>query len=325
MISIFAKTLNTSVLVGIIFVLTGIAKVIEPWKFIGHISKLKLLQPQSSQFAALTFTAVESALGIALILGVFPSIIIPINILLLIGLTILTYWSTSTGRTEDCGCYNGWLDITPTQSLILNFVYIALLIFAAVFCNYQPTFLWQWMLVLATLITSGALASGSLEYWIKNHRPYIDLSPVKINHYWQPEWLGEDSDSELISGSHLIVFLSPQCPQCKKWLNVLKVVHYRDDLPDVLGTIALTTVDEGQEFVDGYDLNYPIVAIEQKQHQKLGISFFPTAILLEDGVIKDKWLGVIPEYFIERIRQGDLSYPTVNKEAQKVENVVKSN
>jgi uncharacterized membrane protein YphA (DoxX/SURF4 family) len=301
---------NTSVLVGIIFVLTGFAKVIEPWKFISHIAKLKLLQSQSIRVAALTFTAIESALGIALILGVLPSVMIPVSILLLIGLTFLTYWSTSTGRTEDCGCYNGWLDVTPTQSIIINFVYITLLIFAAIFGNYQPTVLWQWMVILATLVTSGALASGSLEYWMKNQRPYIDLSPVKINRTWQPEWLGENSDLELISASKLVVFLSPQCPQCKKWLNVLKVVHYRDDLPEVLGAIALNTVEEGQEFVKGYQLNYPIVQIEKKQHQKLGISSFPTAFMLENGVIKEKWLGVIPDYFIERIRQGDLSYPS---------------
>ena len=70
--------LNTSLLVGIIFVFTGIAKVIEPWKFLQHISKLKLLQSSSSLlFAAFTFTAIESALGVALILVVIPSIIIP--------------------------------------------------------------------------------------------------------------------------------------------------------------------------------------------------------------------------------------------------------
>ena len=301
---------NTSVLVGIIFFLTGFAKVIEPWKFISHIAKLKLLQPQSIGVAALTFTAIESALGVALILGVLPSVMIPVSILLLIGLTFLTYWSTSTGRTEDCGCYNGWLDVTPTQSIILNFVYISLLIFAAFVGNYQPTVLWQWMVVLVTLVTSGALASGALEFWIKNHRPYIDLAPVKINRTWQPEWLGEDSDSELMSGSKLVVFLSPQCPQCKKWLNILKVVHYRDDLPEVFGAIALNTVEEGQEFVNGYQLNYPIVKIEKKQQRKLGISSFPTAFMLANGVIKEKWLGVIPDYFIERIRQGDLSYPS---------------
>jgi hypothetical protein len=77
----------------------------------------------------------------------------------------------------------------------------------------------------------------------------------------------------------------------------------------VIGTIVLSTIEEGQDFVDSYGLNYPIIAIEEKQKQKLGINAVPTAVLLEDGVIKDKWTGSIPEYFMDRIRQGELSYP----------------
>ncbi|MEO0837785.1 MAG: MauE/DoxX family redox-associated membrane protein [Cyanobacteria bacterium J06643_5] len=303
---------HTSLLVGIVFLFTGIAKLIEPWKFVDHISKLQLLKSrQSTVFTALIFTAIETALGVALILEVLPKIIIPVSILLLIGLMILTYWSTSTGRTEDCGCYNGWVKISPIQSLALDIIYIVLLIFAAINGNYQSTVLWKWMLVLATLVTSGALAFGSLEYFHKNGNPYIDLTPLRANRLWKPEWLGEDSNSKLMSGEKIVIFLSPQCPQCKKWLNVLKVVHYRDDLPEVTGAIAITKIEQGQQFVDSYGLNFPVLVLDQKQYDKLAIMVVPTAVLLEDGIIKEKWVGLIPEHFIQRIRQGNLSYPAI--------------
>jgi uncharacterized membrane protein YphA (DoxX/SURF4 family) len=205
---------NISVLVvGLVFLITGVAKVIEPWKFFEHISNLQLLQEfQSIRLAALSFTAIECALGVALILGVFTSITIPVSILFLLGLTVLTYWSTSSGRTEDCGCYNGLLEVTPIQSIILNLVYAALLIFAAFFDNYQPTVLWQWVVVLATLVTAGALAHGSLLYYWSKRRPYIDLTPVQVNRTWKQEWLGEDSDVTFMSGSKLVVFLGIKCP-----------------------------------------------------------------------------------------------------------------
>ena len=301
--------LNTSLLVGIIFVFTGIAKVIEPWKFLQHISKLKLLQSSSSLlFAAFTFTAIESALGVALILGVFPSIIIPASILLFIGLMILTYWSTSSGLTEDCGCYNCWVDVSPTQSLILDIVYIVLLAFALIKGNYQPTVLWEWVMVLATFVSSGTLTFASFEYFEKNGSPYIDLSPLQTNRTWQPKWLGEDKDSKLMSGNNIVIFLSTECPQCKKWLNVLKLVHYRDDLPEVVGVVDINTVNERQEFVESYGLNYPVIGVDAKQYEKLQIISVPTAFLLKDGVIKEKWIGQIPQHFARRIREGDMSY-----------------
>ena len=114
-----------------------------------------------------------------------------------------------------------------------------------------------------------------------------------------------------MSGEKIVIFLSPQCPQCKKWLNVLKVVHYRDDLPEVTGAIALKTIEGGQKFVDSYGLNFPVVALEEKQYDKLAIMVVPTAVLIKDGIIKEKWIGLIPEHFIQRIRQGNLSYPAI--------------
>ncbi|NEP45613.1 MAG: hypothetical protein F6K35_42945, partial [Okeania sp. SIO2H7] len=111
---------SAAILVGIIFLLTGIAKILEPWKFTEHLEKLALLKPESILPIALSFTGIECGLGVALILGIEIKAIAPATILILLGLSILTYWSTSTGRTQDCGCYNGWLNVTPTQSLVLK-------------------------------------------------------------------------------------------------------------------------------------------------------------------------------------------------------------
>ena len=302
---------NTSFIVGIIFLFTAIAKVIEPWKFVEHIFELKLLPLHLILSTSLAFIALESALGIALILGLFPSLFIPVSILLLIALTIVAYWSTSTGRTEDCGCYNGWVDITPAQSLILNGIYIFFLISNIFFNKEQTTALWQWIVLVIIPVLSCAAAYASLLFFKRTGHPFIDLTPLKENRPWKQKWLKENSNSEILSGSKLIVFLSSQCPVCKKWLNVLKVVHYRDDLPEVIGVIDLTSIEEAQEFISSFGLNYPVTMLNHKEYNKLGIVQLPTAILLEDGIIQQKWQGGIPEYFIERIQQGEMSYPTL--------------
>lgn len=299
-----------SVIVGLVFLITGIAKTIEPWKFIDRISQLKIVPAKWNLQTALSFTAIECAFGVALILAVEPTITIPMSILFILGLSALTYWSTSTGRTEDCGCYNDMIEISPTTSLILNGVYIVLLIAALILNPWHSTVLWQWMLVLKTLLTTYALAYGSLIYRSTKGRPCIDLTPIQPKHPWQQSWLDEEINSALNLDSAIIVFLGPKCPACKNWLNVLKVIHNREDLPDVLGIISLasTSVEEGEEFVNSYDLNFPVGGLEAKKYQKLGIAGVPTAVLLQNGIIQDKWVGNMPKEFIERIRAGDLSY-----------------
>ena len=300
---LFTLASTSSTIVGNIFLFTGLAKIIEPWKFTQHIAKLDLINPQLIIPTSLTFTAIESALGVALILRVLPTVIMPISILLLLSLSVLTYWSTSTGKTEDCGCYNGWLEITPVQSLILNAIYIFLLIFAEFFGQYQPTFLWQWLIVLIIFIISYALAAGSLEYMQENGRPYIDFTPLQENRKWQIEWLGEDSES-LMSGSVIVVFMSPECSQCKHWLGVLKLVQWQDNLPAIVGLIDAENIQEGQDFVDRYFLNFPVVAVDKRFYKKLKIEVVPTAVVLQDGVIQEKWIGLMPMWFINKINQG---------------------
>ncbi|NEP46587.1 MAG: hypothetical protein F6K25_20645 [Okeania sp. SIO2G4] len=307
---LFTLAFTASTIVGSIFLLTGIAKIIEPWKFIQHIAKLDLINPQLIIPISLTFTAIESALGVALILRVLPTIIMPVSILLLLSLSMLTYWSTSTGITEDCGCYNGWLEITPTQSLILNAIYIFLLIFAEFFGQYKSTVLWQWLVVLITFITSYALAAGSLEYMQENGRPYLDFTPLQENRKWQVEWLGEDSTS-LMYGSVIVVFMSPECSQCKHWLGVLKLVQWQDDLPAIVGLIDTDDIQKGQYFVDSYFLNFPVVAVDKRLYKKLKIEVVPTAVVLKDGVIQEKWIGLMPMWFINKINQGENSYNRV--------------
>ena len=300
------------VLVGLVFLLTGIAKVVAPWKFIQHISQLKLLPSRWNSPAALAFTAIETSLGVALIFAVIPTATIVASILLLIGLSVLTYWSTSTGRTEDCGCYNGTLDVSPVQSLLLNGVYIILLSVALIINPWGSTQLWQWMLVLATLATSYGLANGSLRYLANHGHPLIDLSPLQSDRPWQRKWLTEEINTAINWDSGIVVFMSTTCPHCKTWLNVLKVIHDRQDLPDVLGIIALSekvTPEKGQAFVDNYDLNFPVGGVPEKTYQTLGIMGVPTAVSIEGGIIQETWSGRMPESFVDRLRAGDLSYP----------------
>lgn len=301
-----------SLIVGLIFLLTGIAKIIAPWKFIQHIARLQLLPGIWSYRAALLFIGIECALGVALIFAVLPSLTLPASILLLSGFSILTYWSTSTGRTEDCGCYNGTLDVSPVQSLLLNGLYILLLAVALTLNPWGKTLLWQEMLVAATFATSYGLAGGSFSYRSTNGHPFIDLGLLQADRPWKPEWFPEEVNEAINPDSSIIVFMSTTCPHCKQWLDVLKVVHDRPDLPDVLGILALsdkTTPEKAQEFVDSCDLNFPVGGVTEKTYNKLDIMGVPTAVLLEGGIIQEIWTGGMSEEFIDRIKAGDLSYP----------------
>ena len=306
----YSISIISSLVVGSVFLVTGVIKALAPMTFIIHIRKLQLFSQKVNLAGAIAFTILECVLGIALILRLFPQWVFPGTIVLLLVLSGLTYWSTSTKRTNDCGCYNGLIDISPNQSLLLNILYIALIGLAWFYKVADIlTVSQQVTALLISLAMSSLCTAASYLYLWKKKKPLLDLSPLKVNRPWQPKWLEEYADN-LTTGDKLVVFLMPGCPMCKNWIKVLKVVHQRADLPDVVAVIYRTP-EEVQEFVQLHSINFPVLAINSLVMSQL-TEVFPTGVLLEDGIIREKWLGQMPVTFIERIKP-NLSVPEVVK------------
>jgi hypothetical protein len=290
----------SSLVVGCIFLVTGVVKALAPKTFIIHISRLQLFPGKASLAAAYPFTVVECVLGVALILRLFPLWLFPGTIVLLFALSGLTYWSTATKRTEDCGCYGGLIDVSPTQSLLLNAFYIALMGLA--WFIEVPDFLTlkqQVIAVIVSLAVSCLVTAGCYLYFWKYEKPILNLDPLKVNRRWQAKWL-EEYTFDLMTGDKLVVFLLPGCPMCSNWIKVLRVVQSRADLPEVVAGVAQTP-EQVRDFVALNKLNFPVVGMKPSVMNRL-VEAFPTAVVLEDGVIKEKWVGAMPIDFVKRIK-----------------------
>jgi hypothetical protein len=59
--------------------------------------------------------------------------------------------------------------------------------------------------------------------------------------------------------------------------------------------------EEVEAFKDERMIRFPIVSMDKLLFNYM-TEVFPTAVLLEDGVIKNKWIGEIPEEFLDRIK-----------------------
>jgi hypothetical protein len=243
-------------IVGFIFLITGTAKAIGSEQFIDHNYRYGLLSRKIILPLAITFIGLESALGLALILHEFPQWLIPISILFLIGSSGLILWSTSSGKTEDCGCYGGLLVITPKQSILLNLGYILLLGIACFYpvSNHQ-TETWQWILALIVGVSASTFA------WQSQHKPIIDFSRLKIGNRWKRRWL-KDSPQDLQKGSHFVVFLGKDCPYCHRWVPFLNMMNTQKDLPQVLGIMSVTA-EELESFKEEQMVRFPLVSMDK--------------------------------------------------------------
>jgi hypothetical protein len=281
------------IVVGIVFLCTGMVKAVNAAPFLRQIDQYRVLPPSISAYAGLAFIGIEWAIGTALLFRV-SVLLMPAVIALLLILTVLTIWGRSTGRVEDCGCYGGLLFLTPMQGLALNCAYILLLAIAW-FSPIRAVESWgRWGLVLAAFVAGSAVSLLSLR------KPLFQFSPVKVGKRWSKRWL-KDAPRATAQGSHFLVFLTKDCPYCKRWVPLLNVIEVQRDLPQVMGIMSLTGA-ERDEFLAQHLIHFPVTYMHHGLMSLL-VDSYPTAALVEEGTIVQKWVGEMPSGYVERIRQ----------------------
>jgi hypothetical protein len=290
-------------LVGAVLLLAGLAKALEPPSFVRHLRNLRLLQEKALLPAAVVLVALQWGLGAALMLRLWPAWILPAAILMLLALAVAGYWGTATGRTADCGCYNGVITLSPLQSLLLDVGYIALLAFSWRWETAGTPVPGLWRIAAALLATAGGgLATYAFfRYSVRHGKPLIELTPLKVGRRWNPRWLGEDLGSSEAGGEKIVAFLGASCPHCMSWVKVLNAVHGLDGLPEVQGVVALPA-DRLPGYVSRAEVRFPVVAVRPWQAVRLSRGVTPTAVVVKDGKIAEKWVRAMPKTFTDRLR-----------------------
>ena len=282
-------------IVGAVLLLSGFAKTIDSAPFVGHVVQYRLIPPQIALITCFVFIGLETALGAALVLHVWPQWLVPISILLFIGFAALTLWGTKSGRVEDCGCYGGLLALSPNQSALLDATYVLILIAAWLFPaqNYL-TGLWKLILTAMVLIISVVVSTKSLRGAL------FDFSRLKKGKHWRTKWL-KNSQNDLSSGSHFVVFLDKECSYCKRWVSLLNVINVQPELPRVTGVMSLND-REVEAFKNGHLIRFPIAHMDKYLAATM-TNAYPTAVLIENGQITEKWTGEMPKAYLDNIKQ----------------------
>src|SRR5665213_2762199 len=109
----FLVSALASVLVGAVFLLTGLVKTLSPAPFVSHLSRLTLLSGRPLIRAACFCAIVECIVGAILICRVYLAWTFPGAIGLLVLLSMVTVWSIASRCTDTCGCYEGVFPVGP--------------------------------------------------------------------------------------------------------------------------------------------------------------------------------------------------------------------
>ena len=283
-----------SALVGAVFVATGVLKALDSARFLRQVRRFRLLPVAWERTATVLVIVMECALGVALLTQMSPWVY-PLTAGVLVVFLVLTAWGVRSGRSDDCGCYGGLLMLTPAQSMALDALYLALVAVAWLLATAAAPIV-PWKAAVVVVAAAAALAAS-----LRSLRtPLADLALLRVGRTWRRSWL-RHYDRDVTRGSHFVVFLSRDCPYCKRWVPLLNVIEVQPDLPSVVAVMSLEG-DELRAFLGEHLIKFPVTYMPQSLASLMAHAY-PTAALVENGRVREKWVGEMPKEYVDRVRQ----------------------
>jgi len=185
--------LFSRIFVGVLFIFSGLIKANDPVGFAikleeyyeifasggGLLSVFELpFIIHSVVFQAAFICVLEVALGVLLLLGMWPRLVTWLLLLMIIFFTILTGYSAVTGKVTDCGCFGDAIPLTPWQSFykdLILIVFIGILFIGRKHIKRLMPVVPSYVLFLAGTVFTIWVANTAVRYDV-----FIDFRPYKV-------------------------------------------------------------------------------------------------------------------------------------------------
>ncbi len=221
-------------------------------------------------------------------------------LLLTIVFSIYLVWLWATAGNEiNCGCFGDEIWMSPSVSLLKNFVLILVIV---LLLRFQSGFVFPMsngytaFLALAGIVLPFILypISKSEPNWLRKDSYTIDLSPL----YHPVKDAGDTTvaevvypmvpDIDLAEGKHIIAFLSPSCPHCR--IAARKMALMNKENPSipfymVIGGVASDLTDFWKETKAE---QLPYSRLHRAPFLQFTGGIFPLIIWVNNGTVEAK-------------------------------------
>lgn len=170
-------------LLGVVFIFSGFVKAVDPMGFAIKIGEylssfgLDKLQP-FSVLLSFNLSAIEFALGVCMLLGVYRRYVSFLILLFMAFMTPLTLYLALFDPVSDCGCFGDALVISNWETFFKNIILSAAAVIAFIYNQrllQGYTFKVYWFVALYAY-----LFGVGFGYYNYNHLPVLDFRPYKI-------------------------------------------------------------------------------------------------------------------------------------------------
>jgi len=277
-----------SLISGLVFLISGIAKAINISVFINVITQYGF---ENLKFIAVLIVLAEVFVGLLLVFQVWQKWSALAGVLMLIGFTLIYTYGIVFQNIEDCGCFGEItvLNTSPVFTFLKNAVLIYLLI--AVWrkgINKQNLNKW----ITATALTLMCLVAFMSGYtYKKTGKKYEEKPATAIENSVLKEFISTSKDS-----TYLVFAFSYTCPSCLNSIANLKEYEQSGVVDKVVG-LALENPVAEEKFIEIFKPNFSITNCSKELLLRITTNL-PTAYYIKNDSVMMALSGELPCGFL---------------------------
>lgn len=280
------------ILLGLIFIFSGISKLFPIELFDLHIVSSELLGWQSAAIVSRLIISLELFIGAGLIFNqYFKKLFAPLTILFLAGFSIyLIYQLATEGNNSNCGCFGTWLSMSPLSSLIKNLLMIGATVFvwkrstststSTKHSKYRRLTLISLPVCLLVIFLAFPLPETHQTSGPKKFGP---SEFTEVNEFENKE------NVDLTKGYKLVAFLSIACDHCKEAAMKISILNKKWKLDEDTYFFFWGDKAEIDNFFFVTKTNYPYLHLDTESFFRMMGNSMPRIVLLKDGNIINEW------------------------------------
>ena len=271
------------VLLGLVFIVSAILKVVDMDKFEIYVYSYHFFSLNSSFIVARLAIILELVLGIGLVSHTLHKMYWWGSVAMLGVYTLLLIYALTLGRTDSCHCFGDFLQLDPKQSLIKNGMLMLLFLLIYRMESWKTPFRWLILCLTVVASTIAVFVISPPDNLTSNSDPEKNLQSELFNEMLDDAPLDA---LNLREGKQVICFFSMSCEYCQMAAHKISLMQQFYGFPKENITYLFIGNEEGiagfyeqSESAQYRDVFYPDVA----RLLKAVNGNLPVIVFLEDG------------------------------------------
>lgn len=284
------KTNLFSIIVGIVFIISGFSKSLDATTFAKTIN---LYEIANLWFLSPVIIIFEIFLGLSLLLKIQLKRISFISIIFLAGLTLTYIYGWLFKDITDCGCFGhiNILNSSPIFTLVRNAILIYLCVDLYLSNGKEvidsKTYI-NICFIIAICIVSfiSGYTLEEVSYKYKKDKKYVAVKDLSIGSH-----ISTSADS-----TYLVFAFSYSCSHCMNSIENLKQ-YEKSGVVDKVIALTINNDEKSEKFMKLYEPNFEIKHIEKSEFVKISNSF-PRSFFIENDTLQFTLSGELPSAYV---------------------------